>query len=141
MLPTAATSGLGRSELVRGGQVEVAVVASEALSDERRRRAAEHGRLPPGPPQRKARRNPAENASPQPVVSTTSTLKAGTSSLPSPSTISAPSAPLVATTQPTPPHQGPASGGEIVRAAQAEHLVVVRQQVVELAEGRGDPVD
>ena len=84
MLPTAATSGLGRGELVRGGQVEVAVVASEALSDERRRRAAEHGRLAPGAsPAKGPRRNPAENASPQPVVSTTSTSKAGTSSLPS----------------------------------------------------------
>src|SRR5258706_2933009 len=46
-------------------------------------------------PSARPRRNPAENASPQPVVSTTSTGKAGTGCAPLASTMSAPSAPHV----------------------------------------------
>ena len=88
------------------------------------------------------RRKPAENASPQPVVSTTSISNAGTSSADSPSTITTPSAPRVATTQPAP--RSISSRQPSTRSAapvSASTWLVVGQQVVELGQRRPDPVE
>ena len=78
------------------------MVAAEPLGDEGGGGAAEAGGSRRSRPSARPRRKPAENASPQPVVSTTSTAKAGTALDRITVDHDAPSAPQVAATQPTP---------------------------------------
>ena len=115
---------------------------AEAPGDERRGGAAEHRRLAGARPSASPRRKPAENASPQPVVSTTSISNAGTR--------------LDAVGVDEQHAVGPARGGDAARrrarpargspprgrlAREAEHLLVVGQEVVEVRERGRDPVE
>ena len=130
-------------ERVRGREVEVAVVGARPPATSAGRGAAERRGLAP----RAAEREAAQEAGRERVaaagrVDDLDRRRRGRARLPSASTTSAPSAPQVAATQPTPRSTSarqPASRSSV--AGEAEHLLVVGQQVVEVGERGRDPVE